>query len=642
MRKFRKKLCATLLGTVLAVSPVISALPVMADSSFTVTYNANGGTIDGESTKQYTISPTHTVTRKAYSSNVDAEGESTGEKLQPLSSDEKEIVSTDVQKDGKVYKLSSATITGQYQTGSLYEFELVDEDDNPLVTGDPQSLNNIDVTTYGAATVRITESDDLDPDEVADNSLFGHYVEATAEYFNMTDIPVPTPENSDKTFDGWYLDADFTTEWDPESADPENVEVYAKWSDGQSQGGEGQGGEGQGQGGEGQSQGGEGQSQGGEDQGQGGEGQGQGGEGQGQGGEGQGQGGEGHIDLGGDYTISYDLDGGTLPDGAPTSYTGDVDVTLLNPTKDGFDFLGWTSDEILTPSTVVVITAGSEGDKYYTANWQESGPATYSITCDLGADDASYPEGQSNPTEYTSATDTFHLVNPVRDGYNFLGWTGTGLLDLSDDVVILQGSEGDRTYLANWEQASQAATYTITYVLGDGASFPDGVLIRTEYTSADDDYELPTPEKEGFDFTGWTFEGQDTPVKPYTLEQGSEGDKTFTANWTESQSQADSYTITYNLDGGTLPDGAPTSYTGDVDVTLLNPTKDGFDFIGWTSDEMLTPSTLVVITAGTVGDKTYTANWQEEQSQVDSYTITYNLDGGVFGVDANVLNSYTA
>ena len=74
MRKFRKKLCASVLGTVMAVSPVISALPVMADDSFTVTYNANGGTVEGGATKSYTISPTYTMTRKTFSPNVDEDG----------------------------------------------------------------------------------------------------------------------------------------------------------------------------------------------------------------------------------------------------------------------------------------------------------------------------------------------------------------------------------------------------------------------------------------------------------------------------------------------------------------------------------------------------------------------------------------
>ncbi len=83
-----------------------------------------------------------------------------------------------------------------------------------------------------------------------------------------------------------------------------------------------------------------------------------------------------------------------------------------------------------------------------------------------------------------------------------------------------------------------------------------------------------------------------------------------------------SYTITYNLDGGTLGGATnPTSYTADTATfTLNNPTKIGYVFIGWTGSNGTTPSTSVTIYTGSVGNLTFTANWQ-----VESYDAPTNV-----------------
>lgn len=70
------------------------------------------------------------------------------------------------------------------------------------------------------------------------------------------------------------------------------------------------------------------------------------------------------------YTITYKLDGGTVAVANPTIYgTGSDTITLNNPTKDGFNFTGWTGSNGNVPQTTVTISKGSEGNKEYTANW---------------------------------------------------------------------------------------------------------------------------------------------------------------------------------------------------------------------------------------------------------------------------------
>lgn len=66
-----------------------------------------------------------------------------------------------------------------------------------------------------------------------------------------------------------------------------------------------------------------------------------------------------------------------------------------------------------------------------------------------------------NPTNYTTNTATFTLNNPTRSGYNFSGWTGTGLSSPTATVVVDSGSTGNRTYTATWS-AIPAPTPTPT------------------------------------------------------------------------------------------------------------------------------------------------------------------------------------
>ncbi|MBR6257482.1 MAG: InlB B-repeat-containing protein [Lachnospiraceae bacterium] len=70
-----------------------------------------------------------------------------------------------------------------------------------------------------------------------------------------------------------------------------------------------------------------------------------------------------------EYTITYDLDGGTA-DGNPTSFNRETGTfTLNNPTKNGYQFIGWTGSNGDIPQTYVVIGLGEKGDREYKANW---------------------------------------------------------------------------------------------------------------------------------------------------------------------------------------------------------------------------------------------------------------------------------
>ena len=85
------------------------------------------------------------------------------------------------------------------------------------------------------------------------------------------------------------------------------------------------------------------------------------------------------------YTITYDLAGGTV-EGNPDTYTVEMDTfTLKNPTRPGYTFTGWSGTGLDGENNMTVtIPKGSTGERRYTAHWRynggSSGGSSYPIT----------------------------------------------------------------------------------------------------------------------------------------------------------------------------------------------------------------------------------------------------------------------
>ena len=104
-----------------------------------------------------------------------------------------------------------------------------------------------------------------------------------------------------------------------------------------------------------------------------------------------------------------------------------------------------------------------------------------------------------------------------------------------------------------------------------------------------------------------------TNGKYYVVTNGdiSESDITETkpSNFiTSCSDNSKSYTITYDLDGGTVATANPTTYTSNTDtITLNNPTKAGYNFVGWSSKNLLNfnvpQTTLNGVTASAVNNE---------------------------------------
>ena len=305
------------------------------------------------------------------------------------------------------------------------------------------------------------------------------------------------------------------------------------------------------------------------------------------------------------------LNGGTSNQKFDSKYSGGSLIVLQQPTREGYIFKGWnlvTGNSILSGNIVTVGTTNTVIE----AEWEL---AEFSISYELNGGE----KGENAPTIGISGKSVV-ISNPTKLGYTFIGWDVIGTGASMTGTILTMGAQ-DVILVANYIVNS----YTISYNLNEGSAENN----PTNYTIETDTFTLNNPTKIGYTFIGWTdTEGNDLGYF-ITVSKGSTGDKTYIANW-----KINTYTISYNLNGGTKGSSAPTSGTYGSTVTVSNPTKTGYTFTGWSISGT---GSSISGTSLTIGNEniTLTANWK-----INTYTISYNLNGGTKGSSAPTSGTY--
>ena len=135
-----------------------------------------------------------------------------------------------------------------------------------------------------------------------------------------------------------------------------------------------------------------------------------------------------------------------------------------------------------------------------------------------------------------------------------------------------------------------------------------------------DKLEIEPTIRTGYAFAQWSDGKTDNP---YTM--AVTGAVSLTA-----QTQIETYTIDYELNGGALEAGKtnPATYTLETAAFRLEePTRTGYTFAGWTGSNGTTPQTDVGIAQGSIGNLYFEANWT-----ANGYKILYT---GVEGADVS-------
>lgn len=207
----------------------------------------------------------------------------------------------------------------------------------------------------------------------------------------------------------------------------------------------------------------------------------------------------------------------------------------------------------------------------------------------------------------------------TRAGYTFAGWYFDSALRKKVDSLPTTMPGEHITYYAKWTRDA----YEIEYKL-DGGTVSGN---PTTYTAETPAFTLKNPTKPGNKFTGWTWDGQETPVETVTIEKGSSGNREYTANWEKIE-----YTITYPMVYDKV-ESNPKEYTLDTlkGITLKQPAdRKGYTFIGWSmvidnNSSYILPKDNPEIPAGTYGNLTLSGIWLAENQ-----TLKFHANGGKF------------
>ncbi len=305
----------------------------------------------------------------------------------------------------------------------------------------------------------------------------------------------------------------------------------------------------------------------------------------------------------------------------PTTYTAEDIVTIRNPEKFGYDFMGWVleDEEYTEAKRNLVLEEGTTGNRFYIPLFRLH---NYSVSLNLDGGRISVP------LTFTIEDENFEIGEPEKDGYTFIGW-------LSEDgsvkkTVTVECAEGrDCVLAALWETVD----YTITYDLNGGRMEKGSGENLTYYTVESAPFTLINPVRDRYEFAGWVLSENDVPETEYTFNPSVAADCTLKAEWVEKE-----YSIVYDLDGGSFEyaDSNPVSFTAfSGNIILSSPTRDGYTFIGWVEEgkEDCRPHVSYVIRSTEVSsDVCLKALWKES-----TYSITYNLNGGYYerGTEAN-------
>ncbi|MDR2913387.1 MAG: InlB B-repeat-containing protein [Tannerella sp.] len=307
-------------------------------------------------------------------------------------------------------------------------------------------------------------------------------------------------------------------------------------------------------------------------------------------------------------------DGGTISNGVTqvVDYQGHPYAGVTANADPGYTFTGWSYNSytdrngvtqpgrsgIMDYRTVQVL-----GDMVLRANFELN---RYAISYH-DIERATFPP-PPNPIVYnithTSPPDgPITLTNPDSTGYTFIGWTGSNGDTPQRDYIIPKGTTGNLSYIANWA----VVDYTITYDYNGGtASTPNPAYYNTVALPITIDNSTDEPIRIGYIFDGWTGDLSVSHDKIFTILAGTTGDLRFTAEWLP-----ESYTITYNYNGGTPTSSEKLSYDITETPFQINnePILADQIFVGWTGSNGTIPELEIKVPAGTTGNLNYYANW---------------------------------
>ncbi len=179
------------------------------------------------------------------------------------------------------------------------------------------------------------------------------------------------------------------------------------------------------------------------------------------------------------YTITLFDEDGQFIDTLSVFYDEPLDLPTL-PDQNGMMFDVWLDENLVPfedafmPAKDLELTAAYTEKTYQLIFLDDAGDVfeTFSFTYRASLETVSLPEG------------------PEKEGHTFVDWDGTLPSVMPDEDVVFQATYSTNAYEVYYQTAEELANHRVYYAFGEPVTW------------------LDPPERQGYTFTGWVYDGE--------------------------------------------------------------------------------------------------------------------------------------
>ena len=284
--------------------------------------------------------------------------------------------------------------------------------------------------------------------------------------------------------------------------------------------------------------------------------------------------------------ITWSIVSGVLPEG-------------LSLNEDTGEISGTPAGEGTEVFTVMAVNDLGEDVKEFSITIAKAPETEYAVT----VRDDGHGTGSADPASATAGTEITLTATP-NAGYHFKEWqVMSGDVTVRDDKFTMPGSDVEVKAIFEEDAPPTPTEYTVTFDGNDGTpSVGSMTTTKQKLTS------LPSASQSKHSFDGWYTE-KSGGIK-ITTDTVFSANTTVYAHWThtgDNNPPVNYYTLRFETGGGSAIPGVRETYNTYMDLTKYVPTRHGYTFVGWYSEQSLVNKVSDIYLTG---DRTVYAGWR--------------------------------
>ena len=284
--------------------------------------------------------------------------------------------------------------------------------------------------------------------------------------------------------------------------------------------------------------------------------------------------------------ITWSIVSGILPEG-------------LRLNEDTGEISGTPAGEGTEVFTVMAVNDLGEDIKELSITIVKAPETEYAVT----VRDDGHGTGSADPASATAGTEITLTATP-NAGYHFKEWqVMSGDVTVRDDKFTMPSDNVEIKAIFEEDAPPTPTEYTVTFDGNDGTpSVGSMTTTKQKLTS------LPDASRSKHSFNGWyTEKSGGTKITTDTVFSAN---TTVYAHWThtgDNNPPVDYYTLRFETGGGSAIPGVRETYNTYIDLTKYVPTRHGYTFVGWYSEQSLVNKVSDIYLTG---DRTVYAGWR--------------------------------